>query len=892
VKATQKGKSLHKNKKINGRVPAEKFYAVLLDILQAVTVTENLAELLAIIRNKLANIVDTRNFFLALYHPETEIYTFPYCVDEYDVRNDFTPSQMKKSLTDYVRRSGQTQLVDEKRHRQLQRCGEVDLVGAPSKIWLGVPLKIAGDVLGVLVVQSYDSKTAYAQKDIDMFHFLADYIARAVEYRKVADELKMYRDQLEALVSKRTLELQLTNHRLEEEIDRHRQSEILQSALYQISEKASQAEDMDALFKAIHGIISSLLYARNFYIALTDNSGEMLSFPCFLDEFDVPPKPEKLGRGLTEHVLKTGQPLLVSDQQVEQMAKDGLIELIGAPSSEWLGVPLKRGERTFGVLVIQSYQEDFHYSEKDRELLIFVSQHIAAALWNKQTARELAASERRYRTMFEESQDVIYMADINGNLIDINQAGVELFGYASRTELLQVNISRDLYENSRDGEKFLAAILISGYVKDFEVNLKTKTGKPVVALITARVEYNESDRVVGYRGIMRDITERKLLEQRYMQAQKMESIGLLAGGIAHDFNNILGGILGYASWMKTSIKEGDIFFKPVDTIEKSAQRAAELTGQLLAFARGGKYDIKAANLNSVITESLKIISGTFDKSIIIETDLDRSLPTVEIDIGQIQQVLINLCVNARDAMPGGGRMTIQSTLAVLSDSDVHNQLDARPGWFAVLTVSDTGIGMDDHVKQRIFEPFFTTKEKGKGTGLGLSMVYGVVKNHGGFVNVYSEVGDGSTFKIYLPLSGKPEVLERDSDEEMAGGHESILIIDDEEVIREVAGEILSSYGYHVQLAADGEEGVKIYKKQEPRSDLVILDMIMPRQGGRETLLKLKKINPAIKVLFSTGYSQNEKVNEIISLGVNGFIQKPYQVNNLLSKVREILDGKA
>jgi two-component system cell cycle sensor histidine kinase/response regulator CckA len=891
AKVAQKGKSLGKDKKPSSQVPAEKFDAVLLAILQAVTATENLAELLAIIRNKLSGIVDTRNFFLALYHPETNSYTFPYCVDEYDVRNDFTPGQMQKSLTDYVRRSGQAQLVDEKKHRQLQSRGEVDLVGAPSKIWLGVPLKIAGSVIGVLVVQSYDSKTAYAQKDMDLFHLLADYIARAVEHRRVADELKMYRDQLEALVSERTLELELTNHRLEEEIDRHRQSEILQSALYQISEKASQAEDMDALFKAIHGIISSLLYARNFYIALTDPSGEMLSFPYFLDEFDARPKSKKLGRGLTEYVLKTGQPLLVSDQQVEQLAQDGLIDLIGAPSNEWLGVPLKRGERTFGVLVIQSYQEDFHYSERDRELLIFVSQHIAAALWNKQTARELALSERRYRTMFEESQDVIYMADINGNLIDINQAGVELFGYASRPELLQVNISRDLYENSRDGEKFLAAILISGYVKDFEVNLKTKTGKPVMALITARVEYNENDRVVGYRGIMRDITERKLLEQRYMQAQKMESIGLLAGGIAHDFNNILGGILGYASWMKTGIKEDDIFFKPVDTIEKSAQRAAELTGQLLAFARGGKYDIKAANLNSVIAESLKIISGTFDKSIVIETDLDKSLPTVEIDIGQIQQVLINLCVNARDAMPGGGRMTIQSALAVLGEDDVHSQLDARPGWFAVLTVSDTGIGMDDHVKQRIFEPFFTTKEKGKGTGLGLSMVYGVVKNHGGFVNVYSEVGDGSAFKIYLPLSGKPEVMERDSDEEMAGGHESILIIDDEEVIREVAGEILSSYGYRVQLAADGEEGVKIYKKQEPRSDLVILDMIMPRQGGRETLLKLKKINPAIKVLFSTGYSQNEKVNEIISLGVSGFIQKPYQVNNLLSKVREILDGK-
>ena len=568
---------------------------------------------------------------------------------------------------------------------------------------------------------------------------------------------------------------------------------------------------MDTLYKSIHGILSSLLYARNFYIALIDSDGQTLRFPYFLDEFDAPPKPEKLGRGLTEYVLKTGQPLLVSDQQVEQMADDGLIDLVGPPSSEWMGVPLNRGEHTFGVLVIQSYQEDFHYSERDRELLIFVSQHIAAALWNKQSARALAESERKYRTMFEESQDVIYMADIRGNLIDINQAGVELFGYGSRPEILHVNIARDIYENPRDGEKFLAAIMISGYVRDYEVNLKTKSGKPVVVLITARAEYSESDRVIGYRGIMRDITERKLLEQRYMQAQKMESIGQLAGGIAHDFNNILGGILGYASWMKTNLKEDDLFFKPVDTIEKSAQRAAELTGQLLAFARGGKYDIRAANLNSVISDSLKIISGTFDKSISIETKLDPSLPTVEIDIGQIQQVLINLCVNARDAMPGGGRMTIQSSMAVLGEADAQKQLEARPGWFAVMTVSDTGVGMSDTVKQRLFEPFFTTKEKGKGTGLGLSMVYGVVKNHGGFVNVYSEVDNGSAFKVYLPLSGKPEVLERDSKEEINGGHETVLVIDDEDVIREVAGEILRSYGYHVLLAADGEEGVQSFR---------------------------------------------------------------------------------
>ena len=696
---------------------------------------------------------------------------------------------------------------------------------------------------------------------------------------------------LETLVHEHTRELELANRQLEAEIDRHRQAEVLQSALYQISEKASQAEDMGALYKSIHGIISSLLYARNFYIALTDPAGETLSFPYFLDEFDATPKPKKLGRGLTEYVLKSGQPLLVSDQQVEQMAQDGLIELIGAPSNEWLGVPLKKGERTFGVLVIQSYQENFHYSEKDRELLTFVSQHIAAALWNTQTARALAESEHRYRTMFEESQDVIYMADVKGRLIDINQAGVELFGYSSRPEILKVNFIRDLYEDPAEGEKFLADIMISGFVRDYEVNLKTQSGKAVVVLITARAEYNSGDRVIGYRGIMRDITERKFLEQRYLQAQKMESIGLLAGGIAHDFNNILGGILGYASWMKTNLKENDHFFKPVDTIEKSAQRAAELTGQLLAFARGGKYNIKATNLNNVISESLKIISGTFDKSIVIETRLDLSLPTVEIDVGQIQQVLINLCVNARDAMSAGGRLTIQSSMTVLEEDDTHGQLDAHPGWFAVLAVSDTGIGMNDAVRQRIFEPFFTTKEKGKGTGLGLAMVYGVVKNHNGFINVYSEVGNGSTFRVYLPLSGKPEVLDTDYEEEMTGGHESILVIDDEEVIREVAGEILGSYGYQVQLAADGEEGIRIYEKQQPRIELVILDMVMPRQGGRETLLKLKKIDPAVKVLFSTGYSQNEKVTEIIDLGVSGFIQKPYQVKSLLTSVRKILDGK-
>ena len=705
------------------------------------------------------------------------------------------------------------------------------------------------------------------------------------------EELKLYHDQLEALVSERTLALELTNRQLEEEIDRHRKSEILQSALYQISEKASQAEDLDGLYKAIHGIISSLLYARNFYIALIDNSERMLSFPYFLDEVDPPPKPKKLGRGLTEYVLKTGQPLLASDQQVLQMAKDGSIELIGAPSCEWLGVPLKRGERTFGVLVIQSYQEDFHYSERDRELLIFVSQHIADVLWRKQAENEIRESHQFLAAVFNGIQDGISVLDCDLNILQVNRAMDKWYAH-------QLPLAGKKCFQAYHGRKkpcrvcpTLRAIKQNKPQMDIVALVGSDNRKGWLELHAFPL-FDPSGRVNGVIEYVRDISERKLLEERFLQAQKMESIGLLAGGIAHDFNNILGGILGYASWLKTNIKSDHPFFRPVDTIEKSASRAAELTAQLLAFARGGKYDIRPSNLNSVISESLKLLAGTLDKSIVIETRLDESLPTVEIDVGQIQQVLINLCVNARDAMPGGGRLTIQSSLACLSESDVRSQVDAKPGWFAVMAVSDSGVGMDRSIKQRIFEPFFTTKEKGKGTGLGLSMVYGVVKNHGGFVNVYSECGEGTTFKVYLPLSGKPEVMESIVDKEMARGHETVLVIDDEEAIRQVARDILGSYGYRVLLAEDGEEGIAVFRSQSRQIDLVILDMVMPKRGGRETLLKLQEIDPGVRVLFSTGYSQNGKVNEILALGVKGFIQKPYQIRDLLAKVREILDGRS
>ncbi len=509
----------------------------------------------------------------------------------------------------------------------------------------------------------------------------------------------------------------------------------------------------------------------------------------------------------------------------------------------------------------------------------------------KRAEELLRQSEEKYRALFEESKDVVYITTPDGRFLDINPAGLEVFGYSSKDEILKINLARDLYMNPADRKTYQETIARQGYVKDYEILFKRKDGQPVTVMLTANAVRDASGAIVAYRGIMRDVTERKQLEEQLFQAQKMESIGTLAGGIAHDFNNLLGGILGYASFMKTKMTESHSFYKYVDTIERSGMRAAELTSQLLAFARGGKYNSRPVDLNAIVTETLGIIGRTFDKSIEIDIRFYSPLPTVEADAGQIQQLLMNLCVNARDAMPCGGKLLIETNVALLTADYAKAHMDAKPGPYVTVSVTDTGVGICKEHMKRIFEPFFTTKEKGKGTGLGLSMVYGVAKNHGGFVRVYSEPGIGTTFKVYLPASGKTQTKEPAKTEAPRGGNELILVVDDEEPIRDLAKDIFESNGYRVMLAEDGAQAVEIYLKHKDEIKLVILDMVMPKLGGRETFLKLKDLNPVVKALLSTGYSQNGKATEILNSGVRGFIQKPYHVNELLSKVRGILDAK-
>jgi len=369
----------------------------------------------------------------------------------------------------------------------------------------------------------------------------------------------------------------------------------------------------------------------------------------------------------------------------------------------------------------------------------------------------------------------------------------------------------------------------------------------------------------------------------------METIGTLAGGIAHDFNNILGGILGYASFIKTLVKGEDQIYKYVDTIERSAVRAADLTSQLLSFSRGGKYESRPIDINKKIEETLRILYSSIDKSISIWTRLNPKPLSVEGDANQIQQVFLNLFVNARDAMPGGGTLQVETKRVDLDEAFCKTHLGARPGQYVYIAISDKGIGMNREILDRIFEPFFSTKGQGEGTGLGLSVVYGIIKNHGGYINVYSEVGKGSIFKIYLPASSKPVQEEVEETEiNNVKGEESILVIDDEEVIRDLIKEGLEDFGYTVLTAEDGHAGVDIYKERKEEIALVILDLILPRMSGKITYEKLKEINPEITVLLSSGYSQKGQAQELLDQGVQGFIQKPFRLKELAREIRVLL----
>ena len=531
-------------------------------------------------------------------------------------------------------------------------------------------------------------------------------------------------------------------------------------------------------------------------------------------------------------------------------------------------------------------------------LCIFVifGSHVQYNINNRKlTFEKLREQDEKYRTIIENIEEGFFEVDLSGDFTFFNNSVCNITGYSAGELLGMNNREYTTPDNSQKMFNIMNKVYTTAEPSDVtDIEIIRKDGTTITVELNAYLVQDQEGNPIGFRGVVRDVSQRLLaemekrkLENQLQQAQKMEAIGNLAGGIAHDFNNILMGMQGNTSLMLLNIDSGHPHYDKLKSIQKYIENGAALTKQLLGFARGGKYEVRATDLNELIEKTARMFGRT-KKEIKIHTSQLRDIWNVEVDQGQVEQVLLNIFVNAWHAMPEGGDLHLM-TENVFIDDDFNKPFKVETGKYIKISIIDTGAGMDKITQQRIFEPFFTTKEMGRGTGLGLASAYGIVKNHGGFIDVFSELRKGTTFSIYLPASEKEVMEEIDAAEIVLKGDETLLLVDDEEMIIEVGEEILQALGYKVLPAVSGKEALEIYKNKKDAIDMVILDMIMPGMGGGETYDNLKRINPDIKVLLSSGYSISGQAAEILERGCDGFIQKPFKLRQLSIKIREILD---
>ena len=503
--------------------------------------------------------------------------------------------------------------------------------------------------------------------------------------------------------------------------------------------------------------------------------------------------------------------------------------------------------------------------------------------------KQAEADDYKYQAVLEASPDSIIVYNKQGEVDYANPAFVKTFGWtleeckSKKFDFVPEDYWLETIENVdkiKRGEIF----------KTFESQRLTKDGKRISVSISAAMYRDPVGNPQGIIITLRNTTLQKKLENQFHEAQKMEAVGALAGGIAHDFNNLLTAIQGHISIIQMKSNLEPLLEEKLSQIEKIIARSANLTKQLLGFAHGGKYQVEILDLNQVISDSLDLFARTH-KDLVVTTRLAESLYRIEADHGQIDQVLLNLYVNAWQAMQNNresAKLTIETSNFQIGH---QHHLGLAPGNYIKISITDNGCGMNKETQKRIFEPFFSTKQRGEGTGLGLSSVYGIIKNHDGMITTYSELGVGSTFNIFLPAVLKNAKQEEKNKKKIVTGHDTILLIDDETIVREVNQEIITELGYRVLSACNGRQALDIYKDKGPEIGLVILDMIMPEMSGGEVFNKLRELNPEVKVLLASGYSIEGQASKIMAQGCNGFIRKPFTVELLSTKINEILRGK-
>ncbi|MFZ5787495.1 MAG: PAS domain S-box protein [Acidobacteriota bacterium] len=784
--------------------------------------------------------------------------------------------------------------------------------------------------------------------------------------------------------------------------ERHRMGRI-QDALYRISEAAAGARTLEGLFPAIHSVVGSLMPARNLYIALYDPATDLVSFPYFVDEIDGPPPPRRARRGLTEYVIRTGEPLLALPERYEELTRAGEIEPLGSSSVDWLGVPLKTQARTLGVLAVQSYTKGVRYDATDLSILTFVSAQVAMAIERTRVEEAVRTSEQRLRDIVEHSSNMFYshlpdhtltyVSPQVRHFLDcepeealvrwtefstdnpVNRIGfestqraidtgerqpvfeLELAGRRGRriwVEVSEAPVVRDgrtvavvgaltditerrrieealreseeryraLVEMSPDGiavhsygrvvfantrgagilgysspEDLIGRPILDFVHQDFHERVRERArlaqddreGQPLLAEQFVRADGTPVDVEVAsipftFQGrsavqvVFRDITERRHVEEHLRQAQKLEAIGQLAGGVAHDFNNLLQALMSTTQLLRGGTADPDRFEATVGELETHIRRGASLTRQLLLFSRREVTKSDRIELNAVVGSASELLRRLVPENIRMVVELAAARLWVDADQGQLEQVLVNLVVNASDAMPAGGVIGIKT-----GDSGTDE------AWFEV---SDTGHGIPAELRPHIFEPFFTTKGLGKGTGLGLSVVHGIVTRHGGRVVLDSAPGQGSAFRIVLPLRNEPVAGETAAGQPPAvpvGEGERVLLVEDEDGARQALREALSMLGYRVTDAASAEEAEVLAESGE--IDVLLTDLILPGATGTELASRLKARFPDLEIITMSGYAEDESVRRSVRDGGIRFLQKPFDASTLASELRAALNRR-
>ncbi len=699
---------------------------------------------------------------------------------------------------------------------------------------------------------------------------------------------------------------------LEEMNIRHANARLVQ----EMGQVTSAVQDIDGLVKTMANVMEQCLDFDRGMIMLANEEKSRLVYSAGYGstnereallrgtEFRLD-KPAS--RGLFVRAFREQKPFLVNDiAEIEKQFSKRSQELAAQMGVDSIiCVPIVYERESLGILAVDNVQSKRVLTQSDMSLLAGVALQMAVGIINTKSYQQLQESEKKYRELVENANSIIMRMSIKGNITFFNEFAQRFFGYTEE-EILGKYAEGTILPKGLTTRRGLAE-LIKSFQRDPERQLVSENegilrdGERVWIAWTYRPIFDADGRLIEMLCIGNDITalrrsgqEKEQLQTQLQAAQKMEAIGTLAGGIAHDFNNILQTILGYTQILLMQNKPHDPEYEKLDIINRSARRASDLTKRLLIFSRKMEAKLRPVALNDEVVQVSKMLERTIPKMIDIELNMAPDLKVISADPVQVEQIMMNLAINARDAMPDGGKLTFKTRNIVLDEEYCRKHLGPSPGEYVLLSVSDTGHGFDKETQQHLFEPFFTTKKPGEGTGLGLSVVYGIVKNHKGYFMCQSEPDQGATFEVYFPvIEQELETLaprKIDLSPRARSGSESILVVDDEENIRKLTQKTLSQVGYSVLTADDGESALELYRKECKFIDLIILDAIMPGMGGIQCLSELLKIDPQAKVVVVSGHSIDASQKKAMEAGARSFVAKPYELEQLLKEVREVLDG--